>query len=168
MAGLQTNIPALQLLAEKRKVYVYTTNNGAYPPHLKYKYGIFDLFKRPFTKETNPTKLFDPKVLAEIKPLVFANHDVPTRAASLLGFITPNSVKDFMVAQSFADVNAFNSDNQSKKRATAHGTKKNPNAPDQQQDTVGDRPKQDWYTDAVFAQQQFTGTNPTTITLASQ
>jgi hypothetical protein len=25
----------------------------------------------------------------------------------------------------------------------------------------------DWYTDAAFAQQQFTGTNPTTITIAS-
>lgn len=30
---------------------------------------------------------------------------------------------------------------------------------------IGDRP--DWYTDAVFAQQQFTGVNPTTIKLAS-
>ena len=118
----------MQLLAEKRKLYVYTTDNGAYPPHLRYKYGIFDLFKRSFTEEeTDPTKQFDPKVLAEIKPLVFANHGVPTRAASLLGFITPNSVKDFMVAQSFADVDAFNNDDQSKKKATAHGTEKNPN-----------------------------------------
>jgi hypothetical protein len=32
-------------------------------------------------------------------------------------------------------------------------------------DNIGCRP--DWYTDAVFAQQQFTGTNPTTITQAS-
>ena len=31
---------------------------------------------------------------------------------------------------------------------------------------IGDRA--DWYTDAVFGQQQFTGTNPTTLTLASQ
>ncbi|KAL0953071.1 hypothetical protein HGRIS_007271 [Hohenbuehelia grisea] len=30
----------------------------------------------------------------------------------------------------------------------------------------GDRADRDWYTDAVFAQQHFTGTNPTTITLA--
>jgi hypothetical protein len=106
--------------------------------------------------------------LAEIKPLVCADHDVLARAASLLGFITPNSVKDFRVAQSFADVDAFNNDNQSKKRATAHGTEKNSNTPDQQQDTVGDCPKQDWYTDAVFSQQQFAGTNPTTVRLAPQ
>lgn len=85
MAGLRQTFQPCNPLADKRKLYVYTTDNGAYPPHLRYKYGIFDLFKRSFTEEeTDPTKQFDPKVLAEIKSLVFANHNVLTRTASLL------------------------------------------------------------------------------------
>ncbi|OCL10528.1 Lipoxygenase [Glonium stellatum] len=170
MAGLETNIPAVQSLPEKKKLYVYTTDSGAYPPHLKYKYGFLDLFKKSFPgEERDPSDVFDQKALADIKPIVFANHDVLTRAASLLGFIKPNSVKDFREAQSFADVDAYNSDIQGKKTETVPAsTEKSTGTPSQQQDTIGDRPKQDWYTDAVFAQQQFTGTNPTTLTLASQ
>ena len=41
----------------------------------------------------------------------------------------------------------------------------------QQDKNIGTKPsiadRDDWYTDAVFAKQSFTGTNPTTITLAS-
>lgn len=36
------------------------------------------------------------------------------------------------------------------------------------QPNIGDRPNKDWYTDAVFGQQQFTGNNPKTITHASK
>lgn len=74
--------------------------------------------------------------------------------------VVPASIKDFTYSypdqgHTMADVD--------KRNATLRAEKKNilsePN--------IGDLQTHKWYTDEVFAQQQFTGTNPVTIQIAS-
>ena len=74
----------------------------------------------------------------------------------MLPLIMPNIIKDFKVSKTFAEVESNNAMLRSKKEKIWS------------QPNIGDRPNKDWYTDAVFAQQQFTGINPKTITLASK
>ena len=74
--------------------------------------------------------------------------------------VVPDSIKDF--AYSYPDHGATMADID-KRNATLRAEKKNilsePN--------IGDLSKDKWYTDEIFGQQQFTGTNPVTIKLAS-
>ena len=76
---------------------------------------------------------------------------------TLLGSVIPEKVLDFIHSDperdSIAGIEARNKTLRSEKKDIFT----EPN--------IGDRP--DWYTDAVFGQQQFTGGNPTTITVAS-
>lgn len=74
--------------------------------------------------------------------------------------VVPDSIKDF--TYSYPDQGATMADID-KRNATLRAEKKNilsePN--------IGDLKTHKWYTDEIFAQQQFTGTNPVTIQLAS-
>lgn len=74
--------------------------------------------------------------------------------------IVPDSIKDF--TYSYPDQGATMADID-KRNATLRAEKKNilsePN--------IGDLKDHKWYTDEIFAQQQFTGTNPATIQIAS-
>lgn len=74
--------------------------------------------------------------------------------------VVPDSIKDF--TYSYPDQGATMADID-KRNATLRAEKKNilsePN--------IGDLKTHKWYTDEVFAQQQFTGTNPVTIKIAS-
>lgn len=74
--------------------------------------------------------------------------------------VVPDSIKDF--TYSYPDQGATMADID-KRNSTLRAEKKNilsePN--------IGDLKTHKWYTDEVFAQQQFTGTNPVTIQIAS-
>lgn len=74
--------------------------------------------------------------------------------------VVPESIKDF--TYSYPDQGATMADID-KRNATLRAEKKNilsePN--------IGDLKEHKWFTDEVFAQQQFTGTNPVTIQIAS-
>lgn len=74
--------------------------------------------------------------------------------------VVPDSIKDF--TYSYPDQGATMADID-KRNATLRAEKKNilsePN--------IGDLKIHKWYTDEIFAQQQFTGTNPVTIQIAS-
>lgn len=74
--------------------------------------------------------------------------------------VVPDSIKDF--TYSFPDQGATMADID-KRNATLRAEKKNilsePN--------IGDLKEHKWFTDEIFAQQQFTGTNPVTIQIAS-
>ena len=76
---------------------------------------------------------------------------------TLLGSVIPEKILDFIHSDperdSIAEIEARNRTLRSEKKDIYT----EPN--------IGDR--SDWYTDAVFCQQQFTGANPTTITVAS-
>lgn len=74
--------------------------------------------------------------------------------------VVPDSIKDFTYSYPDQGVTMADID---KRNATLRAEKKNilsePN--------IGDLKTHKWYTDEVFAQQQFTGTNPVTIKIAS-
>lgn len=79
----------------------------------------------------------------------------------VLNSIIPDEVKDFIY--SHPDQGATMNDIDKRNR-TLRAEKKNILA----EPNVGDREITKWYTDEVFAQQQFTGTNPVTIERASE
>ena len=76
---------------------------------------------------------------------------------TLLGRVIPEDILDFIHSHPESDTLAGIEERNRILRQDKKDIFNEPN--------IGDR--SDWYTDAVFAQQQFTGVNPTTISLAS-
>ena len=76
---------------------------------------------------------------------------------TLLGRVIPDKILDFAFSHPESGTIAGIENRNKILRAEQKPVYEDPN--------IGDRP--DWYRDAVFAQQQFTGVNPTTIVIAS-
>jgi hypothetical protein len=145
VAGFQsssTDTKGFPSLADRQKLYQWV-DNDSFPPHLD---------TIPWVDRTGITQIFDFKRLYDTIVLMFHAYYLDANGVDKLG---PDGA-DTM--QALEDRNRtlhddaapgwFNSGNM----FTA--------------DNVGLR--DDWYTDTVFAQQQFTGTNPTTLTRASE
>ncbi|KAF8166230.1 lipoxygenase [Pholiota molesta] len=128
-------------LAHRKELYQWV-DNDTFPPHLK---------TIPWADSTSTGKIFDFKRLYDTIVLMFHTYYLDINGVGNLG---PNGA-DTMKA--LEDRNRTLHDNatpgwlNSGNMFTA--------------ENVGLR--DDWYTDAVFAQQQFTGTDPTTLTRAS-
>jgi hypothetical protein len=141
-------------LDEKKKDYQFTTKGG-YPPHLAVI---------PERAQTASYVIFDKLGLVQAATLL--PKIVPKKDAGFLGSLSQSwaeAKRD--VAQFLAGVGpaptgstiAVVEENNKHGRKTGTDVMRGQN--------IGDY--DDWFSDARFAQQQFTGTNPTTITAAS-
>ncbi|KAJ4466179.1 lipoxygenase [Lentinula aciculospora] len=125
--------------------FTYSDN---YPPYMK---------TIPVDDRKNPLSIFNFASFAETTALLFIQ---PNLLWSKLRNLAPDQM---MLDKSMRSIEAHNFRLHTEARLRA---KTDPNARDMYfSKNVGLR--RDWYTDTVFGQQQFTGTNPTTITLAS-
>lgn len=133
-------LPVSLPVEERRKIYTWS-EVGGYPPHLA--------IVPPGDKHND---LFNASRLAGVK--------------SLLGAVIPKELMDLNPSKG-ATLSENTTYNQSLVKEAKNiyinpnvGTRTTPRPP-------GVPLKLDWYTDFVFAQQYFTGTNPTTIRLAT-
>ncbi|KAG6355916.1 hypothetical protein INS49_015300 [Diaporthe citri] len=141
VTGIEPSIPQGTNREDAVSIYNWSPKDGTkadrYPPHL-------DLI--PSTDEVPIYKIFDAMRLLD--------------TGFVLLSVVPDSIKDF--TYSYPDQGATMADID-KRNATLRAEKKNilsePN--------IGDLKIHKWYTDEIFAQQQFTGTNPVTIQVAS-
>lgn len=144
--NLQPSLPQGHLKSVNARKELYQWSPGpesghdydSYPPHLR-------LIPKNTGNTFSQDQLFDHMRLLD--------------SGFVLSSIIPETIKDFVCGdadegQTIADVEARNTELRISKRSIYT----NPN--------VGDR--KDWYTDAVFAQQSFTGNSPATIELAGQ
>ncbi|KAJ4480280.1 lipoxygenase [Lentinula aciculospora] len=125
--------------------FTYSDN---YPPYMK---------TIPVDDRKNPLSIFNFASFAETTALLFIQ---PNLLWSKLRNLAPDQM---MLDKNMRSIEAHNFRLHTEARLRA---KTDPNARDMYfSKNVGLR--RDWYTDTVFGQQQLTGTNPTTITLAS-
>jgi hypothetical protein len=153
--GFEVPVPRQANLDEKKKAYRFTTKGG-YPPHLE---------AIPEREQTAQYVIFDKLGLAQVATLL--PKIVPQKDANFLGtFATKVQKAGLSILQSLAQVGpaptgstiALVEENNRHGRKTGTDVMRGQN--------IGDYG--DWFSDAKFAQQQFTGTNPTTITTASK
>ena len=146
---METTIP--QVIEDRAKIYVWSDGKDKYPPHLKviptndpYDASQFEIF--------NKMGLLNAAgMLIKIVPENFLG-SASLKAWSLFEGVV-NGRND--TGASIKDLESRNQNIWRRKTATDV----------MQGQNIGDL--QDWWSDARFAQQQFTGTNPTTIRLAS-
>ncbi|KAF8873369.1 lipoxygenase [Gymnopilus junonius] len=113
--------------------------SGIYPPYLK-----------SIPREYQTTDIFDFATFVETGSMVFLQPNLlPNKRKKAPDALTTRSMQDLVDHNLQLHLEARDG------RSSNMYTRRN----------IGLR--DDWYTDAVFGQQQFTGTNPTTITLAS-
>lgn len=136
-----------EISASKRKS-LYEWSDDEFPPHLN---------EIPAGDEVHPEVIFDKLGLREISWLI---------AKLIPGVVIPNECLEARGFQgnpylgaSISDIEEGNRNNESWRRDRG-------SAVVEYGGNVGDLP--DWYSDSRFAQQQFTGTNPVTITTASE
>ena len=146
---METTIP--QVIKDRAKIYVWSDGKDNYPPHLKviptndpYDVSQYEIFNR--------MGLYNAAgMLLKIVPENFLG-SASLKAWSLFEGAV-NGRND--TGASIKDLESRNQNMWRRKTATDVMQGKN----------TGDLP--DWWSDARFAQQQFTGTNPTTICVAS-
>ncbi|KAJ3981023.1 lipoxygenase [Lentinula detonsa] len=110
----------------------------------------------PTDDRKNPLRIFDFASFAETTALLFIR---PELLWTKLRNLAPNQIIAEQTMQAL-EVHNYRLHTEARQRA-----KLDPGARDMYMSkNIGLR--RDWYTDAAFGQQQFTGTNPTTITLA--
>lgn len=140
--GITPSIPLTNSVQEKGNLYQWSPLSGPdadkYPPHLS--------LIPPGSDNLSVFKIFDVMRLLD--------------TGFALTSIIPDSFKDFVYSHpdqggSMEAIDIRNHD----LRAAKKNILAEPN--------VGDRTITKWYTDEVFAQQQFTGTNPATIEIAT-
>ena len=146
--GFESTIPQTIPFEEKMSIYNYQSpTKDSYPPHL-------DVI--PTEDQTLPWKIFNvvglldaASLLPKIVPNTFIGKIASEIQASFLNVIDGKPEEGPMIA----DVEKRNKHDRQSGTDIERGA------------NIGDY--DDWYSDARFAQQQFTGTNPTTITRAS-
>lgn len=137
-------------LEDKKKLYQFSTADG-YPPHLNIV---------PKIDAATQAELFQQDAYGE------AQFDLVLRAiikkkskiaASLFGFVSPgpSDVAHFSPCSDFSAI-------MKKHKETRQNSSSKPSIGDLNDANMA------WYSDAMFAQQNFTGTNPTTIQLAEK
>lgn len=149
VGGWESLLPSDISKEEKQRFFVFTKTKGkdadGYPPHLNL--GLNAKYARKHEKEHMQRSdlwnitLFNKERLAQLMEIMY---NIPP---VYFPWGTPDQ------GETIADIEEY----QREKRAEKFDIFDRPN--------VGDLP--DWYSDARFAQQQFTGTNPTTIERAS-
>ncbi|KAF2240034.1 Lipoxygenase [Viridothelium virens] len=150
--GIETIIPQQMPLTVKNKQYQFQpTNSDSYPPHL-------DVIPR----EDNASQYEIFNKLGLVQASLLLPKIVPTKTwFGRFGNAIKEEMKKLVAGEPYAghliqDIEENN--RQPKNRKTGTDVMRGEN--------IGDL--DDWYSDARFAQQQLTGTNPTTITRASK
>ncbi|KAJ6100374.1 hypothetical protein N7499_000004 [Penicillium canescens] len=157
-ANFEPLVPSPLTREEKRKFFAFTDGSDGYPPHLNLAGNVHaaeeseipgstlqlsDLFKRMRLLQLS-------SLLPSIMPIKYKSEAVQGAAWTLFG-----STGRPDAGEKLEDVERYNR----KGRGWSH------------QEDIFDLPNvgdlTDWYSDARFAQQQLTGTNPTTIERAS-
>ena len=145
--SIENTIPQTTALEEKKTIYQYQRpGKDKYPPHL-------DVI--PTMEQTVPWKIFNAVGLSDAASLL--PRIVPDTFLGDLGSAAQSTFLDVIDGEpwrgpTIADVEGRNHYDKQSGTDIERGA------------NIGDLP--DWYSDARFAQQQFTGTNPTTITRA--
>jgi hypothetical protein len=137
-------------LEDKKKQYQWSTADG-YPPHLNLVPQIdsvtrAELFQQNATGEAEFSVLF--------RAIIKKKSNI---AAALFDFVRPgpSNVAKFSASSDFIEI-------MKKHEETRKGSSSKPSVGDLNDAEMA------WYSDAMFAQQNFTGTNPTTIQLAEK
>ncbi|KAL2839813.1 lipoxygenase [Aspergillus pseudoustus] len=157
VADFDSTLPLPRTTEEKRKHYLFTDGTDGYPPHLNLV-GKDDEEDPNQRTDLNKNKIFDRMRLIQAAALMRGfmsewKQYLARKASDLvLGTMgTPDA------GQTLAEVEAYNRG----RRGSNWGLKDIFDQPN-----VGDL--EDWFSDACFTQQQFTGVNPTTIQQATQ
>lgn len=163
VTGIEPLLP-LAMERKDRKEFFEFTRKGGYPPHLDLdlnKYWADNEEDDDTQKSTLPqNSIFDSTYLYQLGVMMLKL--VPDR---FTGVGTPANGKKI------SDVEKYNRDQIKAAEERAKKDKNKTNFAGFPIDDIFNRPNvgqlNDWYSDARFAQQQFTGTNPTTIKRAS-
>ncbi|KAE9371860.1 Lipoxygenase [Stipitochalara longipes BDJ] len=150
VAEFEPSLAPKRLLEDKKKQYQWSTAGG-YPPHL-------DLV--PKIDSATKEEMFAQDAVGEREFAVVLRAIIRKKsqiAGSVFEFVRPgpSDVAAFSASSNFLEIMTKHND------VRKGGTSK-PSVGDLQ--TAG----MAWYSDAIFAQQNFTGTNPTTIQLAER
>ena len=146
--SIEPTIPQTIPFEEKKSIYQYQSpTKDKYPPHL-------DVI--PTKDQTVPWKIFNAVGLLDAASLL--PKIVPDTFLGAVGSVIQSTFLDAVDGEpwrgpTIADVERRNKYDKQSGTDIERGA------------NIGDLP--DWYSDARFAQQQFTGTNPTTITGAT-
>ncbi|KAL4875078.1 lipoxygenase [Aspergillus karnatakaensis] len=156
VADFDSVLPLPRSIEQKRKLYLYSDGTDGYPPHLNLA-GKDDEEDPNQRTDLPRKKIFDNMRMIQAGSLMrnFLSwyKKTPARAAANLalgGMGTPDAGK------TLKDVEDYNRKRRERQK-TRNDIFDQPN--------VGDL--DDWFSDGWFAQQQFTGVNPTTIERAS-
>ena len=161
-------VPSPLTMEQKRKFFAFTDGSDHYPPHLNLAGNLpaAEAEKSKVQKaDLKPADIFDKMRLAQLSSLLptlipkdFISRGV-VAAGRGLATLQFGSMGTPDAGDKLEDVEKYNRDMRGR-----YGLLKRNDIFDLP--NVGDL--QDWYSDARFAQQHFTGTNPTTIELASE
>ncbi|TFK62020.1 Lipoxygenase [Pluteus cervinus] len=146
--GIETHVPIPRTRAFRQSVV--TWDRGDFPPHCAVI---------PKSQEASALAIFDNLALANVASIIRLL--VPNPSGNIIEWVLKGIGSDVLLdidpvpakITSIADIENFNSKLRARLFSNAYEL---PN--------VGDR--KDWYTDRVFAEQQFVGANPVTIAAA--
>lgn len=160
-ANFEPLVPSPLTREQKLKFFAFTNSSDKYPPHLNLAGNVeaAEMEEDENHKSTlSPSKIFSLMRLLQLSSLL------PGVVPDIIGgigrgaaWVIFGSMGTPDKGEKLADVEKFNRDARGRYKFQRKDIFDLPN--------VGDL--KDWYSDARFAQQQFTGTNPTTIERAS-
>lgn len=149
VAGVEPSLPVLMALNEKRAIYQWSDGSDKYPPHL----AII-----PSEADVSKFQIFSKMGLVNAGLLI-------EKVTPRKGFFGKLSMAAKRVAlgvgkpflgQTIQEIQDQNREHRRSGTDVMLGQ------------NIGHLPTNDWFSDRRFAQQQFTGTNPTTLTKASE
>ncbi|KAI1052890.1 hypothetical protein LB506_010100 [Fusarium annulatum] len=167
--GFEPIFPVKRDLAVKQSTYQWSDPSDCYPPHLKTDTLPKDEQQSPDggPRKDGVGQIFNETEVNFVKKLAF-----------MFSFIIPKELSSTdgpYVGPTLADVEKWSKDNQPKadsdadqsakpNGAVVNGVKQSQNADIMKGRNMGEH--DDWYSDAKFAQQHFSGVNPSTIETA--
>ncbi|KAF4958927.1 hypothetical protein FGADI_2006 [Fusarium gaditjirri] len=165
--GFEPIFPVKRDLALKQSTYQWSDPSDSYPPHLN-------------TLPPDEKQSLDGAPRKDGVGQIFneTERNFVIKIASMFSFIIPKELSSTdgpYVGPTLADVEKWNKDNQPKDECTdgqgakpngavVNGVKQSQNADIMKGRNIGEHA--DWYSDAKFAQQHFSGVNPSTIETA--
>lgn len=152
MLGIEASLPRRVLLPKKKEMYEFSDGKDGYPPHLQVipgpdRAGQFEIFNGLGLIQA---QILVQKIVPQTTFLGKFNSHVKEKVLHVLDDLVAGEP---YVGSTIAEVEH----NSRHYRKTGTDVMRG--------ETIGDY--NDWYSDARYGQQQFTGANPMTITLAS-
>lgn len=166
--GFEPIFPTQRDLDVKKSIYQWSDGSDGYPPHLK----VQDNDGAKLPQDERPSETPEDKPRSDGVGAIFdlGEVDIVKGIAGAVSFIIPKEMEhDGTPYQgpTIADVEKYNKANLPDPKASSNGTSpknKSQNADIMKGRNIGEH--DDWYSDARFAQQNFSGVNPCTIETA--